>query len=214
MADIADRLPPPAALESRCKALALLDAILSPDWEFRYYSFNRHWDRERGQRMASFRDGSGSEYFILFYREPIAALKGLAKEIPNVARVLDGLPASFDDFAREPAFSMDDTTFCLWNEGDGWRRSRSVPAETIEEDGSSEMLHLLAGTPEDYATYAREYFEIDVSAEVVARFFGLEPFTESLARELHPDFDDSELAKDLEEIGYPIARNQSETEPT
>jgi hypothetical protein len=74
----------------------------------------------------------------------------------------------------------------------------------IEEDGSSEMLHLLAGTPEDYVTYAREYFEIDVPAEVVARFFALEPFTESLARELHPDSGDSELAKDPEEIGYPV----------
>jgi hypothetical protein len=29
-------------------ALAMLDAVLSPDWESRYYSFNRRWSPESG----------------------------------------------------------------------------------------------------------------------------------------------------------------------
>jgi hypothetical protein len=32
------------------KALAMLDAILSPEWEYRYYSFNSKWGP--GEMMA------------------------------------------------------------------------------------------------------------------------------------------------------------------
>lgn len=35
-------LPDIATLERLCQSLALLDAILSREWEYRYYSFNAH----------------------------------------------------------------------------------------------------------------------------------------------------------------------------
>ncbi|MEO6655099.1 MAG: hypothetical protein ABIO36_03375 [Pyrinomonadaceae bacterium] len=51
-------------LERLCKSLAMLDAIMSPEWEYRYFSFNSKWaDRER---LASMRNGSGDEYYIWF----------------------------------------------------------------------------------------------------------------------------------------------------
>ncbi|MGY5610077.1 hypothetical protein ACXHJ2_18310 [Paenibacillus sp. ALE3] len=35
-----------------------------PEWEYRYYSYNAHWDEN--EQMASMRDGEGDHYFALF----------------------------------------------------------------------------------------------------------------------------------------------------
>ena len=36
-------LPNAGKLEKLCQSLAILDAILSPEWGSCYYSFNSHW---------------------------------------------------------------------------------------------------------------------------------------------------------------------------
>jgi hypothetical protein len=46
------------------KAIAMLDAILCPDWQYRFYSFNSKWAAE--EEMASMLDGSSDSYFVLF----------------------------------------------------------------------------------------------------------------------------------------------------
>ena len=48
------------------QGLALIDSIIMPEWECRYFSFNSNWDGSRGEMMASMRDGTGAEYFINF----------------------------------------------------------------------------------------------------------------------------------------------------
>ncbi len=53
-------LPDVESLKQLSQSLAILDAIMSPDWEFRYYSFNSKWSE--GEMMASMRDGSGDDY--------------------------------------------------------------------------------------------------------------------------------------------------------
>lgn len=62
--DVARRLPSIADLRDLCRSLAMLDAILCPDWEGRYYSFKAGW--AAGEEMASMRNGSGDEYSIVF----------------------------------------------------------------------------------------------------------------------------------------------------
>ena len=42
----------------------MLDAILSPEWEYRYYSFNASWGP--AQELASMRNGTGDDYAIVF----------------------------------------------------------------------------------------------------------------------------------------------------
>lgn len=39
------------------QSIAMLDTILMPEWEYRYYSFNSKWYLD--EMMASMRDGSG-----------------------------------------------------------------------------------------------------------------------------------------------------------
>ena len=55
-------LPAIKQLKLLAQSLAMLDAIIEPEWEFRYYSFNAHWGRE--EAMASMRNGSGDDYFF------------------------------------------------------------------------------------------------------------------------------------------------------
>lgn len=202
-------LPPPPELERRWIALATLDALLSPEWEYRHWSYDPAWDRERGTRMGSMRDGSGDEVFALFFPDGTVALKGFAHESParrgpGVPGVLDGLPARFAAFSEEPAFSMAYTTFCAWNEGDGWRRSASVAPADLARDVSAELLAPLVGPPVAYATFAEEVFERSVSLDAIARFFAHEPLSVALATALHPDVD-LDAVPDLADIGYPGA---------
>ena len=56
----------------------MLDAII-PEWEYRYYSFNAHWGP--GEVLASMRNGSGDEYYLLFSSAG-AILKRFAHEAP------------------------------------------------------------------------------------------------------------------------------------
>ncbi len=114
-------LPDVESLKRLSQSLAMLDAILSPNWEYRYYSFNSKWSAS--ETMASMRDGSGDDYFILF-NSCGAIIKGFAHESPmspfvnepiKVWRgVLDNVPREFQDFLSEPAFSIEATTFCIW----------------------------------------------------------------------------------------------------
>jgi hypothetical protein len=71
------RLPDVATLRRKGQSLAVLDAIMSPDWQYRYYSFNSMWDTD--EMMASRSNGSGDELYILF--NPFGAiLKGFDHE--------------------------------------------------------------------------------------------------------------------------------------
>ncbi len=100
-----------------CQSLAMLDAIISPDWESRYFSFNSKW--APSEMMASMRNGCGDDYFILFTQYG-AIIKGFWHESPlspygNGGKVWDGIlteaPQEFAGFLAEPAFSINDTTF-------------------------------------------------------------------------------------------------------
>ena len=76
---IAARLPSPVELERLSISIAALDAVLSPEWQYRYFSFDPMWDGE--QRLASMRNGCGDEYQIVF-SEPGTAVRCFWHESP------------------------------------------------------------------------------------------------------------------------------------
>jgi hypothetical protein len=113
----------PPALRKITKALAMLDAIIEPEWEYRYFSFNSKWSES--EEMASMRNGSGDGWYCVFSSTGIF-LKGFDHESEMSPwnreqksvwpGVLDNVPAVFEPCAAEPAFSMGDTTYCIWRE--------------------------------------------------------------------------------------------------
>jgi len=209
------QLPDIDHLQALVQSLAMLDAILSPEWEYRYYSFNAHWDTS--ETMASMRDGSGNEMFVLFTSAG-AIVKGFAHESPMSPYiknpptvwpgVLDSVPAAFADFLNEPAFSLSDTTFCIWRTYDDatWQRGDIEFPEDKDPDGSAGLLAMLDGNPQTYQVWAEYYYERPISLSAVIHIYEHHPLTEEVVKELNPDTSMQELTSDIQEIAYSQSR--------
>ena len=205
-------LPPIDQLLRRCRALAALDLILSPDWQYRYYSFDSRWSE--GQLMASMRDGCGDEWWIVFHRSGWAALKGLGHESPAWSQHRDRLssalqraiPTDLTGFSTEPAFRWDTTSFAYYHSADAaaWIRVNDITAYSSADAGDAQLLAHLVGQPSDYATFAADYYETDVDERIVAEVFSLQPITTTILSSLNPSTSLQELSEELYgQIQYP-----------
>jgi hypothetical protein len=107
-------IPPIYELRGKLQSLAMLDAIVMTDWQFRYFSFDSKWGPN--EMMGSMRDGEGNEFFFLFDPHG-AAGKLYSKETALgqfAASALDSVPTDFSSFLNEPAFSIDLATCYVW----------------------------------------------------------------------------------------------------
>jgi hypothetical protein len=205
-------LPDVDRLRLLLQSLAMLDAILSPEWEYRYYSFNARWSKR--EQMGSMRDGCGDGFFTLFNAAG-CFLKGFAHESamsPYGRRpkrvwpgVLDSVPPAFAAALKEPAFSMEDTTFCVWrlSADETWQRGRIEFPPGADPDGSQALLSILDGEPKTYQAWAEDYYEQRVSLAAVKQIYAHEPLTDELVERLNAEITVKELAADIQEIGYP-----------
>jgi hypothetical protein len=193
------------------RALAMLDAILSPEWEHRYYSFNSQW--ADGEMLASMRNGSGDHWFALLTSAGVA-LHGLAHEYPTFRDnspwpgIFDSLPRDFHaNFLNEPAFDTANSTFCIWRRAtdDAWSCGAVHLPPGDDPDGSAWLLEILAGEPEQYVQFVAEYYERDIDLSDVVAIYRHVPLTEPLVKRLNPKVGLESLAGDMAEIGYPEA---------
>lgn len=215
----------------------MLDAIIEPEWQGRYYSFNAHW--ADGEMMASMRDGSGDDYFILF-NSAGAIILGFAHEStmasfveggrPHWPGLLDQVPQAFAGALAEPAFETGATSFCIWRQHDAsswsignitfppieeerYRHLDGVMREVVESwardhDGSAHLLFMLDGDPQTYQTWVEEYYEHEVPLDAVERIYRHEPLTRDLIAALNAEVTLAMLHEDCREIGYPIAEGE------
>ena len=206
------------------QSMAMLDAILCRDWQFRHHSFDSRW--AEGKRMGSMRNGQGDDYCALFDATG-CFLKGFAHEAPMTPYrsrpkrlwpgLVESVPPEFDACLREPAFTMEDTTFCLWRRyGDSaWQRGAINFPAGHDPDGSEQLLSLLDGKPETYRDWAADCFDKPfLTVEMVRTVYEHRPLTDELVAVLTPDMllEDEEnlhlgvadLEDDLAEIGYPV----------
>jgi hypothetical protein len=56
----------------------MLDLIVEPEWGLRYFSYQPSWGP--GEDLASMRDGSGNEYWIVFAADGAAYAQGFDHE--------------------------------------------------------------------------------------------------------------------------------------
>ncbi|MDM5276156.1 hypothetical protein ACN9MH_21945 [Paenibacillus silvae] len=184
------------------KAAAMLDAILMPEWQYRYYSYNAHWDVN--EQMASLRDGEGDHYFALFDSRGLI-VKGYDKVYASLHKdqlgdVLTGVPEVFEAFLKEPAFMMDQTTFCIWNEAE---RNEWASSQRLADEAYA-LLHLLTGGAAYYHAWAQEYYEIELELQWVQHVFDMKPLNEELLQGLNAELELDELQEDITEIGYVV----------
>ncbi|WP_435612407.1 hypothetical protein [Streptomyces sp. bgisy159] len=217
--DVARRLPETGVLREHCRSLAVLEAILSPAWEDRCHSFDRRWSA--GEALASMRNGSGDEYSVVF-AEAGAYVRGFAHESPMSPYgdadgpwpgVLDEVPGVFRPYVTEPAFSdevgVSLVTACMWRQtGDGGWKTGAIdfPAEVAgDPDGADDLFRLLVDrSPEAFQRWAEDYHEVPVALGAVRHVFASRPLTEGVVSALNPQIRLVELARDIEESGYPV----------
>ena len=183
-------------LRRRCQAIAVLDAIASPEWEGRRYSWNPNWDD--GEQVLEGRDGQGDSLLILFRDESMAInLFSMGDQLVEV------IPGAFEKFfLGEPVATLGTTSYWwrVGNDGD-WCGNPTTDAP--------DWLRLIADGRDSYLDDAEDYFDDSLNytraaSAVVSLIYDFTPLTRDMVLALSPDFDDwDQLAADLEEIGYP-----------
>ncbi|WP_436777173.1 hypothetical protein [Yinghuangia sp. YIM S09857] len=214
--EVIRQLPAIAVVRDRSRALAMLDAIMSPDWESRYYSFDSRW--APGEELASMRNGSGDDYSIVFSAAGAFA-RGYDHESPmsRTSRpwrgLVDAVPEDLVTQVTEPAFCDADgtlrATVCFWRESpdSAWHCGDVVPPAGAgpEADGAAWLFALLVdGRPEAYREFAEDYYETEIDLDAVRHVFALRPLTQDLVTRLNSEVSLEDLADDQAEIGYPV----------
>ncbi len=206
-------LPKPAELQTLCKALSVLEAIFSPEWEYRYYSYNNKWNE--GQEFFQMRDGEGNEMLVLFTKSGVVIngfdheLYDYEAKLPAKSELTLNLPVHFNEFIfGEPVASIG-TTYCLWtNEQEEW----TVGNIKYKDDGSNDHLYIFDGNPMTYIDWVLSYYfddELDnlssEAIESVCNIYKGVPLTKEMVLSLNSDLEDwEELKSDISNIGYPI----------
>jgi hypothetical protein len=206
-----DQLPALSRFRELCIAAATLDAIIMPDWQLRYFSFDSQWGS--GEEMASCRNGSGSHHYCLF-SEAGCFLKGFSPDsqlnLPSSRGDnqrdwhIENVPDALASCLAEPAFEMDDVSYCLWwlSKEPGWRHGSPPSPELLTAPLG--YVHLLMDNPEAYALWATEYYEREVPIGAVADIQALRPLTAQLVGSLNGGVKLKSIAKELRRIGYPV----------
>lgn len=218
--EVAAALPDIDTLQRRCQAVAMLDAILSPEWVYRYYSYTADWGD--GAAAAEIRDGSGNDCFIVFTPHG-AFIKGLDHESPMAPGrsrtpelwpgLVDDVPDVFADLVTESAFASLDgvlnATFCIWRQHHdaSWQTGAVHYAgfgDCVDPDGAWQMLGVLTDpTPRSYRTWAASYFGVDPDLDAVDHVFNLRPLTEDVVRRINAQTTLDELGSDITSANYP-----------
>jgi len=180
--------------KNKLKYLALLDAIIEPEWECRYYSYNSKWGDN--EEMSSLRDSCGGEWFILFFGDRVA-FKCTSQEdglADNFEEIKNSMPKEYSGFISEPAFSMDSGS-CIWYlEGNEWVKLGINISDLPNPDTIQDM------TPMDYCHFAEEIYEKEVDSNLVESIFNGK-FTLETATKINPRVDLNNLKLELKEIG-------------
>lgn len=182
------------ALCKKMKVLALLDAIIEQERQYRYFSYNTNWSDS--EEMGSLRDGCGGEWFLWVSGE-IAGYKCFSPEdglMSDFDLVKSNAPEGYKEFFAEPAFSMDHAT-CIWYvENSEWVKHGKPVNWLIDLEDISNW------SAKGYHAWATDYYEQDIDLATVEQIFGGQ-LNEQLVRKLNPDIEMGELLDELSEIG-------------
>jgi hypothetical protein len=198
------KLPSPSELRKRLQSLAMLDAIIMPDWDMRFFSYNSRWGA--GEAMASMRDGEGSEFFFLFNDAGVAAkIYCAGYEIDSsISSALNEIPSCFSSFLEEAAFSINTATCYLWRcrSDDKWS---ATPRGIVEIP----LLAFVSDEGEYYHAWAENYYEKAFDERCLHAVFEHEPLTSKIALTLNPEAEMETVLADADEIGFSTERNSS-----
>ncbi|NQZ10065.1 MAG: hypothetical protein HRT35_23180 [Algicola sp.] len=206
-------LPDIDALKRLLQSLAVLDMIMSPEWDYRYYSFDSQWSE--GETMGAMRNGCGDSFNILFNSSG-SFIKGCAHDYPlsswlegNLARwktALKTVPNEFSSALGEPAFDMDSISFCYWRTTTDklWQCTSIEMPEPGDPDGAQFLLEILDSKPGTYQSFVEKYYEQDIPLSPIKDVYCHTPMTQDIINLLNPEVKLADIQTQLLEIGYPV----------
>lgn len=202
-------LPHPRLLAQRAMALALLDAIICPEVQYRYFTYDPAF--AAGQHVAAMRNGEGDHWY-LHLSGAGAIIKGHVHDLPRgQARAMAlhaqaQVPADFAALLHESAFMMDSVSFCYWRRSQDtlWRQLPHPDARLQHHyDGSADYLSILLASSTCYFSYASDYFECEPPLASIDHVYAHGPLTAALVRSLNPQMSLGDALDAAARIGYP-----------
>jgi hypothetical protein len=201
--------PDPRTLGNRAMALAMLDAIICPEFQYRYFTYDATWAID--EQVAVMRNGDGDHWF-LHLSSSGAALKGYVQELPRgepramAIEVQRCVPEQFGAFLHEPAFAMDAVSYFYWRRpGDpAWSRvAHPDPVLAQWSDGSEDFLSILLAPAGCYYDYATDYFECEPPLTSIEHIYAMAPLTAAIVKSLNPQMTLAQARAAADLIGYP-----------
>ena len=187
------------------RSLAVLDALLCPEWEFRLYAFDSSWGD--GETMGSIRDGAGACVFVVF-RNGGAFFRAVHPALENgeAAAGRNRLPDEFTALSREPAFYQDMGAVEAWwsDKGGRWTLASLGARDHTILRPLDELCACLDGDPETYRSFASTYFERDIDRGAIADVYAGHPVTlDFLDRMKLPGISEDQR-EELIRTGHPV----------
>jgi hypothetical protein len=188
-------LPSIEDVRKTSQGLALVDAIIMPEWEYRYFSFDNKWSEDGSEMMASMRDGSGAEYFLHFSEQGLVGKVLSEKLLDDYSSYLDGIPNCFLDFKNESAFNLDNATFFFWKKvtDKNWHTSPS-------NINKFPLLGFIVNGVSEYHSWAEEYYEKDIDKSVLIDVFTSLSISSDQLSILNSDLTMEDIKDDILEI--------------
>jgi len=183
-------------LKDKLKSIALLEAIISPEWEYRYFSYDSNWSED--EEMASMRDGEGNTWFSVFKKD-IIFYKCISKDdglIKNHKDIKQMIPEKFNSFINEEAFHTNIATKISIFDNNKWL-----------EFGISNVNHIIDlktiqhWKAIDYKDWADKYYEKDLDLTSIQNIF-THSIDEHIVKSLNNELCFNDIEHEIEEIGY------------
>lgn len=180
--------------KNKLKYLSLLNAIIEPEWEYRYYSHNSNW--AENEEMSSLRDSCGGEWFI-WHSGDLIAYKCTSPEdgvYEEFQQLIDKVPDEYSSFKNESAFSMSHGSSIWYLKSDNWVQLGHAINDLPNPDTISKM------TASDFCGFAEEMYEKELDESITHNILNGD-FSLEMAVKLNPDIDLASLKEDMIEIG-------------
>src|SRR5688500_10860335 len=93
--------------------------------------------------------------------------------------IFEDVPEEFQSFLSEPAFSIQETTFCIWRRyiDSSWQVGRIDYPDEDDPDDSEKILSILDGLPSTYKEFAEAYYEKQLDLDAIEHVYRHEPLT-------------------------------------
>ncbi len=190
-----NELPSIDKVKKTLQGLALMDAILMSEWEYRFFSYNSNWDGKGDEAMASMRDGEGNEYFLYFSHLGVAGKVLFKNKIQNPLSILEKIPDIFEKFKNEVAFNLDNSTFFFW---------RSYEDEKWDTSPNNlklyPLLEFIKNSYEGYQKWAESYYERDIDSKTLKEIFISLSINSKQLSILNSELNLKDLKEDIQEI--------------